>query len=455
MRRLHVPEPANSAYSAQFLLAFRGNSIYQDFIYKLSKGPSVLKRINTKHLEPGMYVVQYGEGSFSSPVVRPNRLVEKPEEIDSIISEALTAIIDTRLGKDAPADPGHQDAAVAADLTQPAPTQGEAKMVNEVIPPIIEAGVLGPSPMVALRDEITVARHAYNRALDFMSRFLRDIKMNGDLRVDEAHQLSEDIAQSSRRNHRAVGAIPIIRAHGHVSHHCVNVAFIAAAFARHVGLGDAEAQRLTLAGLMHDVGKALIPDSVMHKPGRLTQQEMALMRRHPELGHNRIKGLGLHEDVMRAVLEHHERCDGSGYPLGLKGDAVAPSAKRISLFDVYDALISYRTYRRASTPLEALRFLYKHQGVHFCAKTVTAFIRFIGVYPIGSFVKMADGSFGLVTDFREDSPLKPTVKLVFDSRLRPIRQSTMDLSDEKNGQARIVCSVNPKDLKIDTDLLFP
>ncbi len=397
----------------------------------------MLKRVPAKRLKPGMYVVQYGDGSFQSPLVRAHLLIQSQQDIDSIVSEAGSVIIDTRRG---------------LDLITPSAAVTGTGLAS--IPPMLEAGELGPEPMVSLAEEMVFARKAYNRALDFMSRLLRDVRAGNMSSMSEAEPLAQEISESSRRNNRAAAALPILRSHGYVTHHSVNVAFLAAAFGRHLGLAELEVEVMTLAGLLHDLGKAKLPDSILHKPGKVTANEMVLVRRHQVEGCAMLQNQGLPATVLRAVLEHHERWDGSGYPRGLKGDAAALLSRRLSILDVYDALISYRTYRKALSPYKALRQLYTNSGRLYCAESVAAFIRFIGIYPVGSFVRLSDGTCGVVTAFSSDKPLLPTVKVVLDNRMRPIRQKSVNVLAEQGGIG-VTGSLNPKEYRIDADLFFP
>ena len=400
----------------------------------------MLKRIAARDLRVGMFVVEYGDGSFHSPHVRLERLVESPDELEALRRETCDAVVDVALSR--VRDEG--GAAVQGDPGQ------------EPLPLTIPAGVLGPEPQVCLADELRVARKVYNRALDCMSRLLREIKCGRTPALGEAAQVAGDIAASSGRNHKAASSISIIRSHGYVTNHCVNVAFLAAAMGTRLGLPESHVDVLTLSALLHDVGKALLPDAILHKPGKLTAEEYARVKRHPQEGRDLLAGQHLFaRDVLDAVQDHHEACDGSGYPQAKTAKSISPFAHYLSILDVYDALISYRTYRRALTPYQALKFLYSHRGTRFSSPHLAAFIRFIGVYPVGSFVRLADGTYGVVTDFPENRPDAPKVKVVFDKRLRPMRPVTVDTAPGNGGSVVVDLGLNPKDYHVNTELFFP
>jgi putative nucleotidyltransferase with HDIG domain len=399
----------------------------------------MLKRIAARDLRVGMFVVEYGDGSFSSPHVRLERILESPDELESLRRETRDAVVDVALSRvrdEAPAAAGHG--------------------TREALPLTVPAGVLGPEPQVCLADELRVARKVYNRALDCMSRLLREIKCGRTPALGEAAQVAGEISASSARNHKAASSISIIRSHGYVTNHCVNVAFLAGALGARLGLPESHVDVLTLSALLHDVGKALLPDAILHKPGKLTAEEYERVKRHPRDGRDLLAGQHLFaRDVLDAVLDHHEACDGSGYPQAKTAQAINPFAHYLSILDVYDALVSYRTYRRALTPIQALKFLYSHRGTRFSSPHLSAFIRFIGVYPVGSFVRLADGTYGLVTDFSENKPDAPRVKVVFDRRLRPMRPVLVDTAPGNGGGPAVELGLNPKDYHINTELFFP
>ncbi|MCM0756344.1 HD domain-containing protein [Desulfovibrio aminophilus] len=398
----------------------------------------MLKRIPSQNLRVGMFVVEYGDGSFDRPHVRLGRQLESPADVEAVRRESKEAMVDTALSRIVP------DAS-------PSEPEGLSS-----IPPFLPRGTLGPEPMISLAEELRVARKVYNNSLDFMSRFLRDVKLGRGASVAEAEQLAGEIGSSAARNHKAASSISITRSHGYVTNHSVNVAFLAAALGVRLSLPESHLRTLTLAALLHDVGKALLPDAVLNKPGKLTPEEYALIKRHTQAGRELLAGQHLFSrDVLDAVLDHHESCDGTGYPNGKMGHEINPFANYLSILDVYDALISYRTYRRALTPFQALKFLYANRETRFSAPHLAAFIRFIGIYPVGSFVRLADGCYGLVTDFHEDRPEAPRVKVVFDKRLRPMRPVTVDTA-QGNGGARVVeLGLHPKDYHLNTELFFP
>ena len=144
--------------------------------------------------------------------------------------------------------------------------------------------------------------------------------------------------------------------------HCMNVALICNVFARWLRLSEEEIQNATISGLLHDIGKTQIPDSIIKKPGKLTDDEYNTIKRHPQEGYMMLKSSSLPDGIRNAVLMHHERCDGTGYPLGLTGDKIGDYAKIVSIADVYDAMTSARVYRGPLCPFKAIA-LFESEGL--------------------------------------------------------------------------------------------
>ncbi|MET0276897.1 MAG: HD domain-containing phosphohydrolase [Pseudorhodoplanes sp.] len=146
--------------------------------------------------------------------------------------------------------------------------------------------------------------------------------------------------------------------HNNTFQHCLCVTAVAVAFGLQLGFSRSDTEKVALAGLLHDVGKALVPVGVLEKPSELTKEETAMIRMHPEMGHQLLRDMaGLSDDILDMVLHHHEYLDGSGYPHGLKGGQISDLSRFITIADVYGALIERRAYRAAVSGAQAFRVL--------------------------------------------------------------------------------------------------
>jgi len=194
----------------------------------------------------------------------------------------------------------------------------------------------------------------------------------------------------------------------------INVAVIAMLLGEFLNFGREEIIGLGLAGLFHDVGNFLIPEEILNKPSRLTDKEWEVIKRHPVLSAEIIKNIpGFPEISLRAILEHHERVDGSGYPEGLVGESISKFARVLAIADVFDALTSKRPYNEGLTLHEGVSILFRMEELK--SDFVEKFISLMGIYPIGTFVKLTTGELGLVISVNHDSLLRPKVGIIFDA----------------------------------------
>ncbi len=161
---------------------------------------------------------------------------------------------------------------------------------------------------------------------------------------------------------------------GSLVSHGRRVGDLAGKLALEIGWTRADAERVRLAGTIHDIGKLLVPEEILSTPGRLSDAEFALVKLHPLLGYELFDGVPGVEDLRTALLHHHERIDGAGYPIGLAGPAIPPIARLLAVADAYDAMTSARVYRSSLSRYEALRQLADGAGTQFDASLVRAFV---------------------------------------------------------------------------------
>ena len=212
--------------------------------------------------------------------------------------------------------------------------------------------------------------------------------------------------------------------------HSVAVCALMVALAKQVGLQDAHVRSAGVAGLLHDLGKAMIPLAVLNKPDKLTDEEFAVVRNHPVQGHRMLQSAGnIEAPVLDACLHHHEKIDGSGYPDRLQGDQISLIARMAAICDVYDAITSDRPYKAGWDPSESLRRMAEWTGGHFDLRLFQAFVKSIGIYPVGSLVRLSGGRVGVVVQQGSKSLVAPHVKVFFSTRHdQSITPEVLDLS---------------------------
>lgn len=190
----------------------------------------------------------------------------------------------------------------------------------------------------------------------------------------------ENLARFSEQRAMSIGTLQALTAaidakDAYTRGHSQRVAFLSQSIATAMGMGPDHAERVRIAGLVHDVGKIGVPEAILCKAGKLTDEEFAMIRRHPEIGHGILKGIVLLEDTLPGVLHHHERWDGRGYPHGLKGEEVPLVARMIGLADTFDAMSSSRSYRPAMPREKVLAEIERCSGTQFDPTIVAAFGR--------------------------------------------------------------------------------
>jgi HD-GYP domain-containing protein (c-di-GMP phosphodiesterase class II) len=211
--------------------------------------------------------------------------------------------------------------------------------------------------------------------------------------------------------------------------HSVAVCALMVALARQLGMSEALCREAGLAGLVHDVGKALMPLEVLGKPGKLTDDEWRIMRGHPGRGFALLEDGGTATAAMMDVaLHHHERVDGTGYPHRLAGDGISELARMGAICDVYDAVTSNRPYKAGWDPAESIAKMAAWKG-HFDSRLFNAFVHSLGIYPTGSVVRLESGRLAVVAEQNPGALLTPVVVMFFSTRSQMhIEPQRMDLS---------------------------
>ena len=304
----------------------------------------------------------------------------------------------------------------------------------------------------ALVEELRKLDDLYTQAVAYARSFMTAVRLGKSFDYNEATPMVDSFIESVFRNEAAAAAICKLKAFDEYTYtHCINVSVLAVILGRRLGLDRETLKILGMAGVFHDVGKAVMPSKVLNKPGKLTEAEMDIMRTHPERGfHILDQQEDMPDAVLRVCLEHHERVDGSGYPRGIKGEALGELSRIVAVVDVYDALTSKRVYKDALPPAKVLAMMYKWREEHYYPGVLEQFIKCLGVYPVGSLVRLSSGDHGVVLAQNEDTPLHPVVRVVFDEKFRHKTPAfRLDLADQKEDAQEVVEVLNPAERNID------
>jgi len=286
-----------------------------------------------------------------------------------------------------------------------------------------------------------VAESAFFRELDQAQQIFaqgkpRVLAMFNEARMGQRLDLSftldlvDQIAGSIAREPSALLSVARLKNHDDYTYlHSMAVCGLMISLGKKLGLEADRLRRAGMAGLLHDVGKAAVPLAILNKPGKLSDDEFAVMREHPIVGAQMLMEADAGYDLLDVALHHHEKFDGSGYPHGLRGEEIALYARMASVCDVYDALTSHRPYRKGWTPAEAMHNMLSWRG-HFDPALLHSFVRSIGIYPVGSLVRLASGRVALVVQAGEKSLLKPKLHVFWSLHARrEVKPEIVDLGD--------------------------
>jgi putative nucleotidyltransferase with HDIG domain len=264
--------------------------------------------------------------------------------------------------------------------------------------------------------------------------------MGNALKVSEAEPLVDEISQSISRNPEAfLNLVRLKNVDDYTYMHSVAVCALMIALGKQLGLSGQSLKDAGMSGLLHDVGKMLIPGEVLNKPGKLTDEEFNIIKDHPRKGWEILNiSKGANAVVLDVCLHHHERVDGKGYPEKISGDNLTLFARMGAVCDVYDALTSNRCYKNGWEPAETIRKMAEWKDGHFDERVFHSFVKTIGIYPSGTLVKLKSGRLGVVVEQTEKSLLTPVVKIFFSTKANePIMPQIIDLTKSTDSIANI------------------
>ncbi len=283
---------------------------------------------------------------------------------------------------------------------------------------------------ISTEKELGKARVTYTDAKQSVTSIMEGIRIGRALDMNQSRQAVNEIVDSIIRNKDAlVWLTKIKRKDEYTAEHSLNVCVLTATFARYLGHSDDEIRQLALCALLHDVGKSKIPDEILNKEGRFTDEEFEIMKKHTTYGRDLLINI---KDADRIAIDvahaHHERMDGSGYPRGLKSHQIPYYAKVVALADCYDAITSTRCYDGARASMSALDIIYKCRGVQFDEELALEFIKCIGLFPPGAIVELSNGEVGIIISTRDENKLRPKILIVRNAAKQLCKERVVDLA---------------------------
>ena len=393
----------------------------------------MLKCIAVADVRVGMYIHEFCGSWMDHPFWKSKFLLESEKDLLRVKSSSVTQLwIDVSKGLDVEAG------IVSASAEEMAAQADEKLMAAVQSPRVIKAA--------SMDDELQRAIKLVANAKEAVVSMFSDARMGQALQFEKAGELVEDISDSVLRHPNALISLARLKnADEYTYMHSVAVCALMIALARQMGLTDTQVREAGLAGLLHDIGKMAIPNEILNKPDRLTDVEFTTMRDHPVAGSRMLlesKQVGAL--VLDVCLHHHEKIDGSGYPHRLSGEQISLYARMGAVCDVYDAITSDRVYRKGWDPGESIRKMAEWKG-HFDPLVFQAFVKAVGIYPVGSLVRLESGRIAVVMEQQTGSLLTPVVKVFFCAKTKtPIAREVLDLS-KLVGRDKIIGRVSPEE----------
>ena len=396
----------------------------------------MIKRIPVSALKVGMYITDLNNDWIPHNTQRRRGVIKKEDTVEKIRRMGVDYVyIDVSKGLDS------QDSEPAHEVDRR--NESALQHAGEPAPGVFKR--------VAVAEEMVFAQQVHNQAQGLVGNLMNSVKLEGAIDIAPIHQLADELQSSILRNANALSCLGRIREKdNYLLEHSVNLSVLMSLFGNYRKLPSEALHQTIVGALLHDIGKILTPDDILHKPGRLTPEEFEVMKAHARHSRDILKATeGIGELAIVTAAEHHERLDGSGYPEGLKGEEISVYGRMVAITDVYDAITSDRVYHKGMTPTQGLKKLLEWSGSHLDAALVKEFIRCVGLYPIGSLVLLESGRLGVVIETNDEDQRLPVLRVMYDTRFRmPITVDTLDLA-KPGAQDRILRSVDPEDYKID------
>ena len=401
----------------------------------------MLKKVPTSQVQIGMFL-QSMEGSWlSHPFWKTKFVLGEQSELDALLASGVPAVwIDTERGLDVPALTEHVspelpvetavDAFEATAFAQtmaleldPAPTAPTAPAAPTARRP--------PPTRVSMADELERAAQVVHRSRQAVTALFGEARMGRAVDVEQCLPLVDELSQSIARNPSALISLARLKTKDDYTYmHSVAVSALMIALSRQLGLSPEQTQLAGFAGLLHDIGKMTTPLDILNKPGALSDAEFRVVRLHPERGYQVLKESGgvVPDDVLDVCLHHHEKFDGTGYPGKLKGEQISLVARMGAVCDVYDAITSTRPYKSAWDPAGSIQRMAQWQG-QFDPAVFQAFVKSVGIYPVGALVKLRSGRLAVVLEQNQANLVAPRVTVFFSTKPKgPIPPLSLDLS---------------------------
>lgn len=394
--------------------------------------------IPADQLTVGMFIVELDRPWLETPFLFQGFEVKTQAEINAVKSVCKYVYIDRSYKK------RKNSILNSARLSNP-------KVLNHNI---------APKKLGAFEQEISRAEKIYSNTEVLVADFMKKAARGGEIDGWLAKQAIAECVNSVLYSPDAMLWLTQLKNKDEQAvQHSLNVCILSIILGRHLNFSEKDLGTIGLCGMMHDIGKMMIPLEILNKPGKLEMEEMQIMQSHTTLGYELLKSSEhMHPSAIETALSHHKRLDGKGYPRQINDSGCSDFSKIVAVADMYDAITSESIYQKNRPHLEAIHTLTEAAGTHLDETLVIKFIESLGVYPPGCLVIMTNGAIAMVIEVNEKIKLRPKIIILLDEDKTPVPEQIMDLSEmtrDKKGDLYVIRDViRAEDWNIDSSKYY-
>ncbi|MDI1278683.1 HD-GYP domain-containing protein [Methylobacter sp.] len=363
----------------------------------------MIKKISIQQLKPGMFIHDINCVWMEHPFLVGALKIKNDKTIEKIAGLGVREVyIDTLKGLDV--------------IDAPTETEVNAEIEHKMLAMVQQTKPITTTS--TLNEELKRSREVYGEANKIISNIMHDVRIGKQIEVERIDPVVEKMANSILRNKDALLSLCRIKNKDNYTFlHSVSVGALLISFAHALDFKRDVIKLLGVGGMLHDIGKTKVPNEILNKPGALTEEEFVIMKSHVVHGCSILrKSPGIAQVSFDVASQHHERFDGSGYPLGLKNSEMSVYGQMAAIVDVYDAITADRCYHKGMEPTVAIRKMFEWSKFHFNPKLLRTFIRIVGIYPVGTLVMLESGKIGVVIEQSETDMTRPLVRIIFDAK---------------------------------------
>lgn len=390
-------------------------------------------KISVNQLQTGMYVSALDRPWLETPFMTQGFLISRKEQIHKLAQYCQHVYIDSMRGISVPKSKSvPTSAAGTAKQTSGEKADYSESFTREMAKRItFEYKTTTP-----VAEELGTARQTFHTVLSEFDTIAKDIRRGSAVKLDHVAELVPPMVNSIVRNPDAGIWLAQLKSRDTYTYrHCLSMVIWCSVIGRQLGLPKKELEHLSLGGLLCDIGKLRMPEKLLNKPGKFSEREFDIAKKHVDVSLVMVKEAGILTPiaVREMIRSHHERWDGSGYPRRLKGEEIPLYARIAAIADCYDAMTSNRVYASAIPHVTAIKNLHSLRGVHFQKELVDAFVRSVGIYPIGTIIELTNGEVGIVVRENPGQRLRPKLLIVLDAQKRKLsRNREVNLAEDES-----------------------